>query len=220
MSVAAISTIRVMGRWEPNARGRLEQAAMELYGERGFDQTTVAEIAARAGLTERTFFRHYADKREVLFGGGEILTELLETSVAGSAGPAMPLETVAVALQQVGALIQESRGRDFARARRSIVAANPELQERELSKLASWAETLADALGERGVDDPAATLASETGIALFRVAFGRWVADGHNRDLPALIRDTLDELKALTSEERRPATASAQTPSLQSTHGS
>src|SRR5436305_4230136 len=106
-----------MGRWEPNARGRLEQAAMELYGERGFDQTTVAEIAARAGLTERTFFRHYADKREVLFGGGEMLAELLAAAVAGAIDSATPLEAIAAALEEVGALIQESRGRDFARAR-------------------------------------------------------------------------------------------------------
>ena len=62
-----------MGRWEPDARGRLVKAAMELYGERGFEQTTVAEIAERAGLTERTFFRHFADKREVLFAGAGAL---------------------------------------------------------------------------------------------------------------------------------------------------
>src|SRR5713226_9465503 len=106
-----------MGRWEPNARGRLEQAALELYVERGFDQTTVAEIAARAGLTERTFFRHYADKREVLFGGSELLAELLVAAVAGAPDSARPLDTVAAALEEVGALIQESRGRDFARTR-------------------------------------------------------------------------------------------------------
>jgi len=166
---------------------------MELYGERGFDQTTVAEMAARAGLTERTFFRQYAGKREVLFGGGEMLAELLETSVAS-------------------ALIQESRGRDFARERRSIIVANAELQQRELIKLASWADTLAGAL--RDVGGRAATLAAETGIAIFRVAFDRWGGDGNNRDLPALIRESLGELKALTAEERQPATASAQTPSL------
>ncbi|MER7370487.1 helix-turn-helix domain-containing protein, partial [Nonomuraea wenchangensis] len=79
-----------MGRWEPNARGRLEEAALELYGERGYEQTTVAEIARRAGLTERTFFRHFADKREVLFGGGTLLEERLTAAVAAapdSAGP-------------------------------------------------------------------------------------------------------------------------------------
>ncbi|MGH3003788.1 MAG: TetR family transcriptional regulator [Gaiellaceae bacterium] len=188
-----------MGRWEPNARGRLEQAALELYGERGFDQTTVAEIAARAGLTERTFFRHYADKREVLFGGGETMTELLVSAVADAPDSAGPLDTVASALERVGALIQESRGGEFARARRSVVAANPELQERELSKLASWADTLAGALRDRGGDDAASTLAAETGIALFRVAFDRWVSGGNDRDLPALIRESLGELRALTS---------------------
>lgn len=187
---------------------------MELYGERGFDQTTVAEIAARAGLTERTFFRHCADKREVLFGGGELLAERLVSAVAGAPDSAGLLETVAAALEEVGGLIQESRGREFARARRNIVAANPELQERELIKLASWADTLAGALRERGGEDPAATLAAETGLAVFRVAFDRWVGDGDDRDLPALIHESLGTLKALTADGRRPATASAQMPSL------
>jgi AcrR family transcriptional regulator len=200
-----------MGRWEPNARGRLEQAAMELYAERGFDQTTVAEIAARAGLTERTFFRHYADKREVLFGGGEMLAERLVAAVAGAPASATPLDAIAAALEEVGALIQESRGRPFARARGTIIAANAELQERELIKLASWADTLAAALRERGVDDRAATLAAETGIAVFHVAFGRWVSDGNDRDLPALIRESFGELKALTAGNRQLATASART---------
>jgi AcrR family transcriptional regulator len=198
MSAAVVITIRPMGRWEPNARGRLEQAAMELYGERGFDQTTVAEIAARAGLTERTFFRHYADKREVLFGGGELLAERLAAAVAGAPASATPLDVVAAALEEVGTLIQDSRGRDFARARRGIIAANAELQERELIKLASWAATLAGALRGRGVDDRVATLAAETGIAVFHVAFGRWVGDEDERDLPALIRQSFGELKALT----------------------
>lgn len=194
--------MRPMSRWEPNARGRLEQAAMELFGERGFDRTTVAEIAARAGLTERTFFRHYADKREVLFGGGERMAELLRGAVARAPDSAAPLEVVAAALEQLGALIQESRGREFARARRRVVTASPELQERERSKLASWAETLAGALRGRGVDDQAATLAAETGIAVFRVAFDRWVADGDDRDLPALIRESLGTLRALTAGGR------------------
>lgn len=187
---------------------------MELYGERGFDQTTVAEIAARAGLTERTFFRHYADKREVLFGGSELLAERLVAAVAGAPDSATALDAVAIALEEVGALIAESRGRDFARARRSIIAANAELQERELIKLASWADTLAGSLRDRGVDERAATLAAETGIAVFHVAFGRWVDDGNDRDLPALIRESFGELKALTAEERQPATTSVQTSSL------
>jgi len=190
---------------------------MELYSERGFDQTTVAEIAARAGLTERTFFRHYADKREVLFAGSEMLTERLVSSVAGAADSSTPLDTVVAALEEIGALIQESRGRDFARARRSVVAANPGLQERELIKLASWANTLAGALRERGDKDPTATLAAETGVAVFRVAFDRWVGDGNDLDLPALIRESLGTLKGLTGDYRRPATERAQTPPVERT---
>jgi hypothetical protein len=115
-----------------------------------------------------------------------------------------PFGAVAAALEEVGALMQESRGRDFARARRSIIAANSELQERELIKLASWADTLAGALRDRGVDDRAATLAAQTGVAVFHVAFGRWVGDDDERGLPELIRESLGELKALTAVARQP----------------
>ena len=98
-----------MGRWEPDARGRLEQAALALYGERGFEQTTVAEIAERAGLTERTFFRHFADKREVLFAGAGALQELLVSTVASAPDSAAPIDAVAAALEAAGALLQERR---------------------------------------------------------------------------------------------------------------
>jgi AcrR family transcriptional regulator len=205
-----------MGRWESNARGRLEQTAMELYGERGFDQTTVAEIAARAGLTERTFFRHYADKREVLFGGSNMLAAQLVATVADAPGSAAPLDVIAAALEAVGALIEKSRGREFAQRRQSIIAASAELQERELIKLASWADTLAGALRQRGVDDPTATLAAATGLAVFRVAFDRWVGDGNELDLPQLIRASLRDLKALTAESHQPSTASTQRPAVKS----
>src|ERR687888_491425 len=126
-----------MSRWQPNARGRLEAAAPELYLERGFEQTTVAEIARRAGLTERTFFRHFADKREVLFGGAGALQELLVSEVASAPDSAAPLDAVAAALEAAGALLQERR--EFARQRQTIITANAELQERELIKLATLA---------------------------------------------------------------------------------
>src|ERR1035438_3723884 len=106
-----------MGRWEPDARGRLMKAAMELYGERGFEQTTVAEIAARAGLTERTFFRHFADKREVLFWGAAAFQELFVTTAARAPASAAPIEAVAAALAAAGALLQERR--DGARQRQA-----------------------------------------------------------------------------------------------------
>jgi AcrR family transcriptional regulator len=124
-----------MGRWQPNARGRLEKAAMELYGERGFDRTTVAQIAARAGLTERTFFRHFADKREVLFAGSGQLQDLMVQAVIDAPASGAPIDAVAAGLEAIGTMLQESRGRAFARRRQSIVAASGELRERELNKM-------------------------------------------------------------------------------------
>src|SRR5271169_1589481 len=123
MSAAVITYHQGMGRWEPDARGRLEQAAMELFVERGFEQTTVTEIAARAGLTQRTFFRHYADKREVLFGGAQLLEELLVNTVAGAPESMTPIDAVAAAVAAVGAGMQERR--DYSRQRQAVIDANP-----------------------------------------------------------------------------------------------
>jgi AcrR family transcriptional regulator len=198
MSVAVIKYYdRSMARWEPDSRGRLEQAALALYGERGFENTTVTEIAARAGLTERTFFRYFADKREVLFWGAGTLQELLVSAVVSAPDSAAPIDAVAAALEAAGALLQERR--ESARQRHTVIAANTELRERELIKLASLASALADTLRRRGVRDPAATLTAETGIAVFRVAFERWANETNQQDLPQLIRESLDELKAVTA---------------------
>jgi AcrR family transcriptional regulator len=186
-----------MGRWEPDSRRRLEEAALALYGERGFENTTVAEIAERAGLTERTFFRHFADKREVLFWGAGALQELFVSAVASAPDSATPLEAVGGALAAAGALLQQ-RG-DYPRQRQSIIVASAELRERELIKLASLAAALADALRARGVKDPAAGLTAEVAIAVFKTAFERWVADGNQLDLPGLMRESLDELKILAA---------------------
>jgi AcrR family transcriptional regulator len=186
-----------MSRWEPNARGRLEQAALQLYVERGFEQTTVAEIARQAGLTERTFFRHFVDKREVLFWGAGALQELVVSTAASAPESAAPIAAVAAALEAAGALLQERR--EFARRRQTIIAANPELQERELIKLASLASAVADALRQRGVEDPAASLAAEVGIAVFKIAFEQWINETSQRDLPQVIRESLHQLKAVTA---------------------
>jgi AcrR family transcriptional regulator len=188
---------RRMARWEPDSRGRLEQAALALYGERGFENTTVAEIAARAGVTERTFFRYFADKREVLFWGAGTLQELLVSVAVSAPDSAAPIDAVAAALEAAGALLQERR--ESARQRQTVIAANTELRERELIKLAALASALADALRRRGATGSAATLAAEAGIAVFRVAVERWVNESNQRDLPHLIRESLDELKAVTA---------------------
>jgi AcrR family transcriptional regulator len=197
MSVTVINYYRDMTRWEPNAAGRLAQAALELYSERGFEQTTVAEIAERAGLTERTFFRHFADKREVLFAGADMLQELVVTAVASAPSSAAPINAAAAGVDAAGALLQERR--EYSRQRQSVIAANAELRERELIKLASLASAIAEALRGRGVEDPAATLAAEAAIAVFRIAFERWTSETNQRDLTHLIRESLDMLKAVTA---------------------
>jgi len=197
MSAAVIEYDQGVGRWQPNARGRLVQAAFALYSERGFEQTTVAEIAKRAGLTERTFFRHFADKREVLFAGADELQQLLVSTVASASDSAAPINAVAAALGAAGASIQE--GRELARQRQAIITASPELRERELIKLASLSAALADELRRRGVKDPAARLTAEAGIAVFKIAFERWINDPNQHDLPRVIRESLDELKAVTA---------------------
>src|SRR5271170_4904971 len=139
MTVAVIDTIPCMSRWEPDAPGRLQQAAFELYTERGYDQTTVAEIAARAGLTERTFFRHFADKREVLFAGGERFRAAVVNPVDAAPPSATPLEAVLAGVEAAGSVFPAL---ELVRRRHELLLANPELQERELIKLASVATSL------------------------------------------------------------------------------
>jgi len=186
-----------MSRWEPNARGRLEQAALELYRERGFDQTTVAEIAERAGLTERTFFRYFTDKREVLFWGQGALQEIYVSTIADAPDSAAPIEAVAAALEAAAPVFHGRR--ELARQRQAVIAANPGLQERELLKHASLASAMADALRQRGVTEPTASLAAEAGVIAFKTAYARWVGDPDEQDLPTLIRESFDQLKVLTA---------------------
>ena len=188
-----------MARWQPNARGRLEQAALELYGERGFEQTTVAEIAGRAGLTERTFFRHFADKREVLFGGSSVLRDLLVERIAAAPDGTAPIAAIAAAFGVVADTLFPMDRRDYARRRQTLIVTNPDLHERELIKLASLAAALAGTLRQRGVSEPAASLAAEAGIAVFKVAFERWVGADDQRDLLHLIRESFDVLRAVTA---------------------
>ena len=178
---------------------------MELYVERGYEQTTVAEIASRAGLTERTFFRYFADKREVLFSGAQMLLVLVFCAVIGAPESAEPIEAIAAGLGAAATLLQDHRGRDLARYRNSIVSANPELRERELIKMAKLGSGVADALRQRGVPEPAASLAAQAGIAIFHVAFGRWIDEAEHRDLSELMRDSLDELSAILATGKAPA---------------
>jgi AcrR family transcriptional regulator len=186
-----------MARWKPNPRSRLEKAALQLYRERGFAQTTVAEIAERAGLTERTFFRYFADKREVLFSGSDALRQRL-VSALDDAPPSLPaIEAVAAAVKSAADLFEERR--DFARRRQAVISENPELQERERVKLAMLASALADGLRRRGVADLAATLAAEMGITVLRIAFERWITDTNDkRTLAQIMQESFNELKLVS----------------------
>jgi len=185
-----------MGRWKPDAQGRLAQAAMELFSERGFEQTTVADIAQRAGLTERTFFRHFSDKREVLFPAGTWFRDQFVEAVTAAPTGATPLEAVMLAVNAAATALERETGRERAAMRQRIILANPELRERELSKMADVAAAIAAAQRGRGVEEPTASLTAELGIAAFRVAFERWVADGEQHSLPELIDQSLAGIAA------------------------
>ncbi len=187
-----------MGRWEPDSRGRLQEAALALYSERGFDQTTAAQIAVRAGVTERTFFRHFPDKREVLFGGSALLKERIVAGVAGAPATDGPLDAVSGGLDAAAAMLGEFR-QDLSRQRQAVIAANPELRERELAKLADYAAAVADALRQRGVGEPQATFAAEAGMTVLRVAVERWATGDHGRDLATIMRDSVAELRAVAA---------------------
>jgi len=200
---------------------------MQLYIERGFEQTTVAEIAQRAGLTARTFFRYFTDKREVLFSGSAMLQEHLVRALEAAPATATPMQAVAAALDAAAELL--GRDRDFSRQRQSVIDANAELRERELIKLASLAAALADALRRRGVDEPDASLAAQAGIVVLRVAFEQWIGAPHSNDraktnsddrvkahsddratnnsddLSTVMRESLDRLKTVTKENDAPA---------------
>ena len=186
-----------MSRWEPNARGRLEQAAYELFLGRGYDQTTVADIAKRAGLTERTFFRHYADKREVLFGGAGALHDELLRALDEVSPELPPIEAVRIAVETISALMRGRR--PLARERRRIIAAHADLQERDLNKRSSLTGALEAGLRRRGVAESAASLAAEMGIAVFYGGFDRWLDDPAERELSEIVHERFDELKAVAA---------------------
>ena len=186
-----------MGRWQPDARTRLQEAALALYRERGYDQTTVAEIAARAGLTKRTFFRYFTDKREVLFWGSELLEQRMVAAIEAAPASASALGMIGAALDAAAVRFEEVR--EFAGLRHRIIASSHELQERELIKAASLAAAMARALRSRGFGDTAATLAALTGTTVMHVAFEQWVDDPNQAPFQQIARDALAQLREIAS---------------------
>ena len=202
-----------MPRWEPDAQARLERAALTLFLERGYDATTVAEIADRAGLTKSTFFRHFADKREVLFGGQDILTDLFGEGIRATPSSASAVDCIAAALEAAASVFTPER-RDLAPARRAVIAANSELQERELLKRARMAAAITEALQARGVDEPTAHLAAEVGVLAFGIAYSRWAAAASYEPFAGIAHAALRDLtvRAAALGEQAPAQFSSAGP--------
>lgn len=187
---------RVMSRWRPDARERLERAALELFVEQGFAETTVPQITARAGLTTRTFFRHFVDKREVLFAGEDDLPALVAGFLDDAPATAAPMEVVTYGLETVATRLFEGRA-EFLRARRAVVAADEGLRERELRKLARLSEVISQGLRQRGADELTAALAAGLAVTVFSVALTRWLEATDGSDLATVVAETLDALRSV-----------------------
>ncbi len=189
-----------MGRWEPGARERLVVAAVDLFTEQGYDATTVAQIAERAGVTKSTFFRHFPDKRELLVAGQETLSRLLAEGIAEAPERATPLEAVAAGLERASAAMGPMN-RELAPRLKAAVAASAELQERDALKSVGLAAAMTEALIARGVPDPTAALASELGVLAFKRGFAEWT-DGQrdaSDELARHVLSALDELRAASA---------------------
>lgn len=185
-----------MARWEGNTQDRLERAALDLFTEQGYDRTTVAQIAQRANLTERSFYRWFADKREVLFGGAGRMQKVIADAIAAVPAGTGALQTLLIACRATPDVM---RPREFLRERAAVIAANPPLQERELIKLASMAEMITRALVDRGFDAQTARLATDLGSAVLRLANERWVAD-ENADYTEVLNTAAADLLAVTAD--------------------
>jgi AcrR family transcriptional regulator len=187
-----------VGRWEPNARERLVLAAVDLFSEQGYDETTVAQIAEGAGVTKSTFFRHFADKRDVLFVGQEELRERVAATIAAAPTTWSAVKACASGLNIAAAALQMRR--EQAKERRALIRSTPELRERELAVYAAIAETVTEALTERGLENRTARVIATATLAAFQVAFEYW-GDHPDRELPQLVSETLDELKSIADSD-------------------
>jgi AcrR family transcriptional regulator len=188
-----------MARWEPNARERLIRAAVELFAEQGYEATTINQIAERAGgLTKTTFFRHFTDKREVLFAGQEIHSRIMTEAIAEAPESATPLEMVGLALDALASSFTQDR-RDIGRRLRAVTANSGELQERSASKRAALSEATAQALRTRGVSQLVADLAAELGTRAFHGAFDRWTSSADPKTLVEHVHEVFGELKTAMS---------------------
>lgn len=185
-------------RWQANAPERLVLAALELFSERGYEKTTVAEIAARAGLTKSTFFRYFPDKREVLFGG-DTMAGLLAEAIAAAPEDASAFEAVAHALDEIGREVFTPARHELAKRRRAVVAANRELQEREALKGLGLMAAMTDALTRRGAPELIARVAAHLGALALTIAYERWGDRPSGEGFGDDARHALGELRAASA---------------------
>lgn len=190
-----------MARWQPGATQRLVVAAVDLFTEQGYDATTVAQIAERAGVTKSTFFRHFSDKRELLVAGQETLSRLLADGIAEAPESASPLQAVAAGLERASSAMGPAN-REFGPRLKAAVAASTELQERDALKSVGLAAAMTAALVARGVPEPTAQLAGELGVLAFKRGYAKW-CEGDRDDEEGLAPFALAAL-----EDLRTATAS------------
>lgn len=183
-----------MSRWEPDARERLVASALHLFTEQGYDKTTVAEIADRAGLTKSTFFRHFTDKREVLAAGQDTLSRLLAEGITEAPADTTPLGAVAAGLQNAAAAMTPFN-RELGPRLAAIIATSAELQERDALKRVGMAAAMAHALQARGIDEPTAITAAELGVLAFKESFATWIAPDNVHELADLAHESLDRLR-------------------------
>jgi AcrR family transcriptional regulator len=182
-----------MPRWDEQAEERLRTAAIDLFLELGYENVTVAQIAARAGLARRTFSRYFTDKRDVLFAGSERLPELLAEALRRTDPELTPFEALLAALGDVGAILG-AQVAPQAIERREVIARSPELQERGRTKFAAVAHALATELIRRGSEPASAMMLADVGVAIFRTGFDRWVGNPDKSDLAPCLRDAAAEL--------------------------
>jgi AcrR family transcriptional regulator len=170
-------------------------AAVDLFTEHGYDATTVAQIAARAGVTRSTFFRHFSDKREVLVAGQATLSRLLAEGIAQAPASASPLEAVAAGLERASSEMGPVN-RDLGPRLKAAVAASTELQERDALKSIGLAAAMTGALVARGVPDPTAHLAAELGVLAFKRGYAQW-SEADRDDTTGLAHHALAALEDL-----------------------
>jgi AcrR family transcriptional regulator len=208
MARDVINYDRGMSRWEPDARDRLQRAALDLFAERGFDHVTVPQITARAGLTTRTFFRHFADKREVLFADADQMPALAARLVLDAPPELSPMQIVARGLPELAATAFEGRLAQL-KQRKAVMDGHDGLRERELRKMERLVDAIAEAFRGRGVDDLTAAVTAETAVGVVKVALRRWVESDGREPLRTILADALARVSAAFGELRDVPAASA-----------